>query len=226
MFRVKLYFFGKEFRIVPFYTLKVLKIRNIYFSKLTGFWADRVPGFYYQRSFLGWYDRHGIFISIEVVVEGSVQICCFKDPLFFFSFPNLPQKPFDRAPPKDLLNWVVYRALLSIGNWCDLTVIAWFVDKFRSFPILKKYWNSFPLAGLAVRVLEVGGNEFKLAVLGGSSAQMYTTEYCFRPYISAAVDVLRSDTSHAIIICSRGQKRIANTCEVVSILWLFIVASS
>lgn len=53
---MKLYFFffsEKEFRIVPFYTLKVLKIRNSYFSKLTGFWADRIPGFYYQRSFLG-----------------------------------------------------------------------------------------------------------------------------------------------------------------------------
>lgn len=99
MFRMKLYFFffsEKEFRIVPFYTLKVLKIRNSYFSKLTGFWADRIPGFYYQRSFLGWYDRCRILICIEVAVEGSIQICCFKDPLFFPS--NLPQKLFGRAP--------------------------------------------------------------------------------------------------------------------------------
>lgn len=46
---------------------------------------------------------------------------------------------------------------------------------------------------------------------------------CVQPNIASDCtylqqDVLRSDTSHAIIICSRRQKRIANTCEAVQIL--------
>lgn len=43
---------------------------------------------------------------------------------------------------------------------------------------------------------------------------------CVQPNIasdctSLQQDVLSSDTNHAIIICSRGQRRIANTCEAV-----------
>lgn len=151
MFRVKLYFFGKEFRIVPFYTLKVLKIRNIYFSKLTGFWADRVPGFYYQRSFLGWYDRHGIFISIEVVVEGSVQICCFKDPLFFFLSLICLKSSLTEHPPRicwtglstEHCSALVTDVILlsSLGLWTNSEAFQYWKNTETLFPWLGLQWG-------------------------------------------------------------------------------------